>query len=744
MNHLPVLIEDLALILSVAAFISLIFKRLKQPVVLGYLIAGLLVGPYFRLFPTIVDHNSVETWAQIGVVFLLFSLGLDFSFKKLLRVGAPAAITGVIELSCMYILGYTIGKLLSFSFMNCLFLGAVISVSSTTIIYKAFEEMGLKNKKFTKLVMGILVIEDLLAVLMMVLLSSLAGSHQFNGMQLLFSFLKLIFVLCLWFVLGIYLLPTFFRKVSTSLSSEILLLISIGLCLLMAVLSSSLGFSAALGAFVSGSLLSETVQSGRIQKQVSPVKDLFGAVFFISVGMLLDPAMLMANWKFILILLFSVLLGKLVFVTLGALISGRTLEQSVKAASSMTQIGEFSFIIATMGISYKATSSFLYPASVGVSVITTFMTPYMIRLSPSILGVLNRKLPHRWLEIIENYSGSSQLIDSDNNWRLLLHRYVQLLLANGVVAFSIILLSTHILRPIADHFLGEGFWGHLLVAFVTLLLMLPFIWGLAGKKIKNITSYTELWLDKKYNRGPLVSLEIFRVVIAVLLVGVMLKQLFPMKIAFAGSMGILIVLISIFSRKLQLFYQRIEHRFLFNLHGIPEMNEKEHPLLSPWDAHIAIFNIAPEAPFLAVPLRQLSWREQYGINIAFIERGSSIFYAPDKDCVLYPFDRIGVIGTDEQLESFTKVVSMPESSLEEPENNIELQKLLVNEYNKLSGKTIRNSGIREKTRGLVVGIERDGNRLLNPSSDTVFKWGDILWIVGDIHLIGALRGKKGA
>lgn len=731
MAHLPVLIKDLALILGAAGIITIFFKKLKQPVVLGYIIAGLLVGPNFKLFPTIGDVEGIKIWAEIGVVFLLFALGLEFSFKKLVKVGGSAAITGITELSFMMILGYTMGQLLGWSTMDSMFLGGIIAISSTTIIFRAFDELGLKTKQFSSLVIGVLIIEDLVAILLMVLLSTVAVSQQFEGTQMFLSIGKLFFFLCLWFVMGIFLLPTFFKKVSRFLNSETLLVLSLALCLGMVVLADQVGFSAALGAFIMGSILAETTQAHKIEHLITSVKDLFGAIFFVSVGMLIDPQILVEYAVPVLILTLSVILGKTIFVATGALLAGRPLKQAVQAGTSMSQIGEFSFIIATLGVSLNVTSSYLYPIAVGVSVITTFTTPYMIKLAEPLYQFLLKVLPEKWIRGLEKYSSSSQIIESESNWKRLLHFYIQIIILNGVIMIALSLLVAYFLEPFLQKSIADPLTAKIIAALIGLIIMAPFIWALTVKKMSK-SAYAALWLDRKYSHGPLVMLEIARNAIAVLLVGFMLRQLFSFWITVGGTLVAMIVIGVVFRQRLQKFYQRLEDRFLQNLHEreLLEQN-KTQSHLSPWDAHLTHYKISPHAGFIGKTLEELQWREAYGINIAFIERGNHVMFAPARTEKIFPFDTIGVIGTDQQMIEFGKIMVPYVEDADSEKELVELEKIVVDEHTRLKGLTIRESGIREKTNGLVVGIERKGERILNPSSFTQLEWDDIVWIVGN-------------
>ena len=731
MTHLPTLIKDLALILGAAGLVMLLFKRLKQPVVLGYILVGFLVGPKIHLFPSIVDAASIKTWAEIGVIFLLFALGLEFSFKRLLKVGGSAAITGITELVFMMLLGYSLGIMLSWSVMDSIFLGGIIAISSTTIIIRAFEELGLKSQQFTGLVFGVLIIEDLVAILLMVMLSTVAVSQQFEGMTMIISLLKLLLFLFIWFITGIFLLPSFFKKISPLLNSETLLIISLALCLGMVVLADQFGFSAALGAFIMGSLLAETTQAHRIETLVSSVKNLFGAVFFVSVGMLIDPIVLVEYAIPVIIITLSVVFGKTFFVTTGALFAGRPLKQAIQAGTSMAQIGEFSFIIATLGLTLNVISEQIYPIAVGVSVITTFATPYMIRLAEPIYLFWLKVLPKRWIQSLEDYSSSSQIIESESNWKRLLNFYFQNIAVNAALMIAMTLFIDYVVQPFLLHYVKDQFMTNLLCAVIGLATMSPFIWALMVKKMSK-SSYAALWLDRKYSHGPLVMLEILRTLIAVLLIGFLLSRLLGTMIAVAGTFTVMLVVGFVFRKRLQQFYGRMERRFLQNFHEkemIENSRAKTH--LSPWDAHLTKYVISPHADFIGKSLHELAWREQYGVNLAYIERGNFVKFAPAKHDQVFPFDTIGVIGTDKQLEEFGKIILPYNEDSIEDMGLVDLQKILVDEHTLLKGMSIRESGIREKTDGLVVGIERQGERFLNPSSDTILEWDDIVWIVGN-------------
>ncbi|HEV7349869.1 cation:proton antiporter [Telluribacter sp.] len=736
MNHVPQLIVDLALILGAAGITTLIFRRLKQPLVLGYILAGLLVGPNFPLFPTILDLESIRIWAEIGVIFLLFNLGLEFSFKKLMVVGSTAAVTGLFEIVFMLLCGYTAGRIMGWSFTDSLFLGGIIAISSTTIIIRAFDELRVKTQQFTSVVMGILVIEDLAAVLLMVLLSTMAISQQFAGVEMLVSVGKLLFFLILWFLGGIFLFPSFLRTFKKLFNDETILITSIALCFLMVVIATKAGFSAALGAFIMGSMLAETTQAEKIEHLLKSVKELFGAIFFVSVGMLIDPQVLVQYALPLALLVLIVIIGKTVFVTTGALIAGQSLRTSIQAGMSLSQIGEFSFIIANLGLSLGVVSKFLYPIAVGVSVITTFTTPYMIKAAVPFYGWVKRKMPERWYHSLNRYSNTTQTINASSHWDEVLKDYAQVIVTNSVVIVALLLIASNFLFPIVQQRMLDPIWGGIITTVLTLLTMAPFLWALIFKRSKR-SSYKALWVDRKFNRGPLVLLELLRVSLALLYASLLLNTFFSIEVATTITALIIIPSFVLFYRKLQQFYHRIELRFIQNFHS-REQDGKSKYILPPWNAHLAFFDISPDSPLVGKSLLHLKLREKYGINVVMIERGSRRILLPNQHQVLFPSDRIEVIGTDEQLSVFRSLVESTPANGENflaEDNPIALEHIKVLNAHPFTGQTIRESRIREYTNGLIVGLERNGQRILNPDSTEVIKPGDVIWIAGDKKLI---------
>ena len=729
--HLQPLISDLGLILMTAAVAVLLFKKIKQPLVLGYLIAGFLAGPHFVFFPTVKEVNSVEVWAEIGVIFLLFSLGLEFSFKKLMKVGGSASITAVTQIISMVVIGYVVGQWIGWDRMDSVFLGVILSISSTTIILKTFDELGVKTQKFAGIVIGSLIVQDIVAILMMVLLSTIAVSQQFSGTELLFSVLKLIFFLTIWFVGGIFFIPTLLKKAKNILTDEMLLIISLALCLMMVILAANVGFSPALGAFIMGSIIAETTQAEHIEHLVKPVKDLFGAVFFVSVGMLINPETLYEYALPVAILTLVVIICQSISSTIGALLSGLPLKQSVQTGMSLSQIGEFSFIIATLGMSLKVTSDFLYPIVVAVSAVTTFTTPFMIKFATPFSEFLENKLPRKWIKRIERYSANAQSIKLVTNWQIVVRAFLTQVIIHSVIIVAIILLSSKYILPLVE----DLKFGNLFGALITLVIISPFLWALSLRRVA-VNEVAILREERKY-RGPILMMVLLRMVLALFYIGFLLNIFFSPGIAFIALI-VAVVVYFVFPKKLNAQYHKIEDHFLRNLNA-REVKKivRSRSDLTPWDGHMSTFTIAPTSNVVGKTLNELKIRELLGVNIAFIKRGEFTINIPTKNERLFPADEICIIGTDNQVNQFKAYLHQNEIEIPEIiESDIILKQLELKEE-EFIGKNIRESQLREKTNALIVGIERSGKRILNPESTMILEKNDILWVVGSKSLLKA-------
>lgn len=733
-HHLQPLISDLGLILMTAGIAVLLFRLIKQPLVLGYLIAGFLAGNHFDFFPTITEMKSVEVWAEIGVIILLFSLGLEFSFKKLMKVGGTASITAITQIITMVVLGYMVGRWMGWEQMDSIFLGVILSISSTTIILKTFDELGVKAQKFAGIVIGSLIVQDLVAILMMVLLSTIAVSQQFSGSELMMSVLKLIFFLTVWFLGGIFFIPTLLKKAKHLLTDEMLLIISIALCLTMVSFAANVGFSPALGAFIMGSIIAETTQAEHIEHLIKPVKDLFGAIFFVSVGMLIDPKMLFTHALPVAILTFVTIIGQSVSSTIGALLAGQPLKQSVQTGMSLSQIGEFSFIIATLGMTLNVTSSFLYPVVVAVSAITTFTTPFMVKYAVPFSDFLERKLPKKWVKNINRYSLNAQAIKSVSIWQKVLNAYIIQIVLHTIVITAIILLSVKFVVPLV----AETRFGNTLAALITLVVIAPFLWALSLRRVA-VEEVDTLWEERKY-RGAILMLILIRMSLGLFLIGFLLNIFFSPLVAFIALI-VAIVVYQIFPKKLNEQYHKIENHFLKNLNDRENKKiDRRYANLMPWDGHMSFFDIGTESNLVGKTLEELRIRESMGINIAYIKRGDITIPIPTKNERLFPGDEICVIGTDAQVTEFNKYLNQNE--IEAPQNVEELE--IVLRQLEIAHEDFVQKKIgqfREKTGGLVVGIERNGNRILNPESHIILEKNDIIWVVGDKKRMAELMKK---
>lgn len=738
MTHLPDLIRDLGIILITAAFVTLLFKKLKQPVVLGYLIAGFFLGPHFPYFITVRDTESVKIWAEIGVIFLLFGLGLEFSFKKVSRIGKSAGTTAFIEAPFMLGLGYLTGKLLGWSNIDSLYLGGILSISSTTIIVRAFDELGLKGKKFVSLVFGILVFEDLIAILLLVVLTTAATTQSLSSAAIFGTVLKMAFFITVWFLVGIYLIPMMLNKIRKLLTPETTVVVSIGLCLLMVMIVSSVGFSAPLGAFLMGSILAETKDGKNIEHLLSPIKDLFSAVFFVSVGMMINPDSITKYADTILIITLIFVCGKVFSITLGALLSGQSLKTALYSGMSLAQIGEFSFIIATLGMTLKVTSDFLYPIAVAISALTSFTTPYFIKASPTIYEWINRKLPQGVHNRLDNYQsafnnqsevGVVKLLWRAYGIRILLN--VTMVIAVGLLTEKYLLSTLFKIIPESEVFPGIG-------AIISLILSAPFLWAIIYGSPSQISISNVLQASKL--NALLMGVTISRIIIGIFLILGLISHFSSMRGSYLIAFLIILFFVVIFRKFIEPFYHSIENRFIYNLDA-KEREElaiiKNKPILAPWDAVMTEFIVSPNSYIVGKTLQQSQLKENFGVTIALIERGNKKIIAPGRDILLMSYDYLYLIGTDSQLEEAKKAIETSVTSDTDLDglSNYGLENFTLGENSNYINKSIRECGLREEVEGLIVGVERNGKRFLNPDSSMILKPGDLLWIVADIRRV---------
>lgn len=745
MSELPSLVKDLALILVVAGIVTLVFKRLKQPLVLGYIVAGFLVSPHMPYLMSVVDKADIQTWADIGVIFLLFSLGLDFSVKKILRTGAAPVIAACTIIFCMMALGVIVGYSFGWKEMDCIFLGGMLAMSSTTIIYKAFSDMGLTQKGFASTVMSVLILEDILAIVMMVMLSTLASGASPDGVQVVGSILKIGFFLVLWFVVGLFVIPLFLRSVRKILNNETLLVVALGLCCLMAVVSTQVGFSAAFGAFVMGSILAETVEADKIIRLVDPVKNLFGAVFFVSVGMLVNPKILAGYAVPILLLVLAILAGQAVFGTLGYLLGGQTLKNAMRCGFSMAQVGEFAFIIASLGLSLHVISDFLYPVVVAVSVITTFLTPYMIRAAEPCYDIVIRFLPKRWVRRLTHIQtgASPGNAAADSLWKVLARKMLINTLVYGILSSAVIAIMFSTVLPVCrifsvewtgSHWAGNAVCGFLTVAFVS-----PFLRSIVMKQ-NHSEAFKALWTGRRINRLPLIATILARVVIAVSFIFYICNYLTRFQNALMIAIAVGILVLMILSRRLKKRSITLERLFIQNLRSRDikaQLQGKKKPLFADHlidrDIHIANLELPDDSLWAGRTLRSLQLRNRFGVHVSSILRGSHRMNIPNGNTILFPGDKLQAIGDDEQLTLFShamKAELQPEDTDIE-KHEMKLRCFTVSKTSPFIGKTLRDSGIRDKYNCMVVGVDEGQKNLTLITPSRCLQAGDVLWVVGE-------------
>ncbi|MEN9723728.1 MAG: hypothetical protein RJB38_1714 [Pseudomonadota bacterium] len=708
--HLSELIHDLGVILAIAAAVSLVFHRIRQPVVLGYICAGVLASAIAGPF-----RSEVRTLADLGVIFLMFSLGLEFSFRKVVRLGPSVAFASGFEVLGVFAAGFLVSRLWGCSAEKSLMVAGMVAISSTTVIVKALDELGLKTRRFAQLTLGILVFEDLLAILLLVILGGLSSGRGVPGGAVASSLGTLILFVGGWFLAGTWLLPRVLKRMSASESDEMLVMVAIGLCMAMGIAAAQLGYSSALGAFLMGSILAESAESHRIEELVRPLRDLFAAIFFVSVGMLIDPAALLAHWPEILGLTLVVIVGKFFFSIVGLLLSGRPLKTAVLVGGSLIQIGEFSFIIAALGIRSGFLEPEAQPIIVAVSVLTTLITPFSVRWAPRWVAPLEGALPATVRRLLEDYAAWSER-------RAAARQPDPELRAAGLrwaLAGFVVTLVSRVAMRFASPAVGGGVG----------LLLLPFLWVfLRG------VSLSALRLTRVRWRLFRASTQVLALAVASILAWPFFRGSPVVWIFAVGSAVLIVWRVGTVGSA----FQWLERNFLETLEAGQEKQPGERSALrrfAPWDGQLVRLKVHPDAEVSGQSIQEAALRNRFGLNIVAIQRGSRLKVAPHPQYLLFPKDEILVLGNEDQVERARKVIEhgVPgagEASSDSMEN-YELRAMDVNENSLCAGKTIRESQIRDRFSALVVGLERDGKRMMNPDSALRIHAGDTLWIVGE-------------
>lgn len=751
--HIPVLISDLAVMLITAGLITILFKKIKQPLVLGYILAGFLISSYFPFFPTVVDTDSITTWSEIGIIFLMFHLGLEFNLHKLARVGSTAIITAIVEVIGILAVGFLAGRLQGFGVMDSVFLGGMLSMSSTTIIIKAFDELQLRGKKFTELVFGTLVIEDIVGIFMMVILSTISVSKNVTGGQVAGSLSLMILYLIIWLILGIYFLPTFLNRTIKLMNDEMLLIVSLGVCFGMVILANALGFSSALGAFLSGSLLAGTVHVERIEHLTKGVKDLFGAVFFLSVGMLVNPQTLVEYATPIIVITAVTIFGKLIFSSLGMLLSGQTLDNALRCGFSLAQIGEFAFIIASLGMSLGVTGDYLYPIVVSVSVITTFTTPFCIKTAPKFISVIEKHLPDSLVAKLNKYTSEDQAEkEKDNDWYLYIKKYFRRVVVFGGLMLVIAIFGIHVAEPALS-----GYMGKTAADTITCVLIYVFMAPFVGPMMNlHNNLFTSLWLKRKSFRLPLIVLNLIKVAIAVSIAMIPLAVLFNVKAIwlFFIIVGIMVILGR--SDGMTGWYLQLETRFLRNFNERIIKREEALGMKETWldnKLHIISFFAPKEGEFLGTPLRELDWGYRYNVYVVKIQRGTHTYILPKENVSIQAGDKVYVVGEEMAIMNFYKIIdSEPckrmrtvrqfmDSGYPDVDKALAICAVKITGQEDFAGKSIKNGNVRSHWNCMILGLQRKGLTVIMPNASMIISKGDIMWVMGSNNNVGRLASE---
>lgn len=752
--HLDNLIADLALIFIVAAIVTIIFKKLNQPVILGYIVTGFLISPNFTYMPTVIEINDISVWADIGVIFFMFGLGLEFSFKKIATVGGSAFVVVLTVMSSMILIGTGIGTLLGWSKMDCIFLGGMISMSSTMIILKAYDEYSLKKEKFAQLVMGVLVIEDIAGIFMMIILSTISVSRNVSGINMISEIGMLLIFLVIWLLLGIYLIPSFLKKIKNIANDEMILVVSIGICMGMVVIANLIGFSSALGAFMTGSILAGTVQSMRIERIIQPIKDMFGAVFFVSVGMLIEPDMLVEYIFPIIVITIVTIFGQMTFATFGILFSGQSLHTAIRGGFSMVQIGEFSFIVATLGMSLGVISDFLYPVIVCVSVLTSFMTPIFIRNSEKVYSFINRQMPVKLKAFIrKNTSENQSDEDKDRDWLDYIKGVIIRTAISSMAMFITYLAGIRYIEPFLSGYIDSETACSIISAVVIIIFMIPFAALMHGHK--NTALMSKLWLKNRANRFPLLTLKALRILIAACFIALVLRKIFSIPFALLVIIAIIPVGIIVRSDYIKGKTINMEMRFMSNFsEKLLAKQKKERGIKGNYrwlneSLFVAEFKVKGIKEDKTI--YDFAKSRMFSVIIIRIIRGKTLINMPSsaKEKVK-DGDILHMLGTKDDIEACMMLLEKEDSIEYTDRDDIVLKDYIygqtfygvseekqliccpikVDSESEFVKKSIKNSQMREKYKGSIIGIERDNLPIINPSVDLVIQQDDLMWVLG--------------
>lgn len=734
------MIIDLAIMLSTAAVVTIVFKKLKLPTILGYIVAGFLIGPHFPLFLEIESTASVETWSEIGVVVILFHIGLEFDFHKIANLGSTAIVSALVKMGGVMAVGYAFGILIGLNQINAIFLGAMLSISSTVVIQKCLSELGLEKEKFSNLVMGSLVMEDVISVFMMIILTSISVSNAASG-NLLVHFALLIGYLIIWLLLGIFIIPSLMDKVMKYMTDEMLTLFSLGVCFLMALIASKLGFSMELGAFLAGSFFAGTTHVHEIERVTTGIKDVFGSVFFLSVGMMVDPNIIATRWMIIVPIAAVAVLAKLIFATIGMLLSGQKINTAIRGGAALAPIGEFSFIIAGLGVSLGVMHEYLYPVIVAASIITIIFTPTCIKQSEKLVHFIEKHLPDKLKKIIESYTSDDQdEEETANEWHIVLKDSVLKVLLFGSIMLVTAIAGSKFLAPALIKLIGNRV-GKLVSIILIYAVIAVFVKPLMGTRSAAVT---HLWMARFSNRPPLVVVVLTKMVVVVLAGYIPLNAIYNIHTLLVLPFIVLVILIAVKSDYISSHYLKLETRFLSNLNQ-KTVNDNNGTKDSRWlDEDYSIFSwFVPEgAPYAGKTIETVGWGRNIGIYVVKIRKNGKNIAMPSAKTVIQTGDKVYVIGDKQSLEIFHKTLDIGEltnlrtlkafldAGYPDEDHALECLALRTRGTETYVGKPIKKSGINAKIHCMILGIERGAYATTMPDSNMIIEEGDILWVIG--------------
>lgn len=669
--HSVAFLQDLAMVMIVAALVTIIFHRLKQPVVLGYIIAGIIIGPHTPPFPLIKSEETINTLSELGVILLMFSLGLEFSLRKLKQVGAPALIAALLEIMLLFWVGYEVGRLFGWSNMDSVFLGAMLSMSSTTVIIKVLGELGKMKERFAQLIFGILIIEDILGIAMIALLSGIAMTGTLSVADVGATLGKLGIFLSATLVVGLIAVPRLIGYVAKFKSNEMMVITVLGLCFGVSLLAAKLGYSVALGAFVIGAVIAEAREIHRIETLIEPVRDMFSAIFFVAIGLLIDPKLLLVYWQPILVITLAVIVGKVLTCSFGAFIGGNDTRTSLRVGMGLAQIGEFSFIIASLGVTLKVTSSFLYPIAVAVSVITTLLTPYLIRSADGLVGWFDRKAPQPLVNSLQLYTRWVGQIGSRQTSNLaaqLMRRWILQMILNAALIAAVFIAAAFVgKRPplwMMDLKLGDQ-WLKAALWLVAMVLCMPMFIATARKlqALGLLLAETKISETAAGER----TAAIRSVVAAVVpIAGTVTLGLFVLVLSstLLPPLNVLLVLLVISGfiawllwRSFIKVYAKAQVALMETFAQAPAPRHDTAQIVKPSllrDADLETVILTAGSPAIGKLIRELELRTRTGASIVAIERSGVNNVNPSPDEELQVNDQVLLLGSAEQLEKARK------------------------------------------------------------------------------------------